>query len=175
MDGKPISFDGIIVPSDNPWFLTLIAVHVLAAMICVIAGAVAMLARKGRGRHPVAGTIYFFGLIVVFATVTIISALRWKEDYHLFVLGLLSLGAATTGRTAKRRQWQRWPVYHVIGMGTSYIVLLTAFYVDNGKFLPVWKEFPSIVYWTLPAVVGTPIIIYTLLRHTIVRGQNRPE
>jgi len=31
-------------------------------------------------------------------------------------------------------------------MGVSYIVLLTAFYVDNGKSLPLWKELPPISY-----------------------------
>ena len=25
-------------------------------------------------------------------------------------------------------------------MGLSYILLLTAFYVDNGKSLPLWKD-----------------------------------
>ena len=28
-------------------------------------------------------------------------------------------------------------------MGASYILLLTAFYVDNGKNLPLWRELPE--------------------------------
>jgi len=173
MEGKPISIDGIIIPSDNPLFLVLIAVHVLAAITCVVAGVVAMLAPKERGRHTSAGSVYYFGMFVVFVTVTIISALRWKEDYYLFLLGLFSLSAAVIGRMAMKRKWRGWAVYHVIGMGSSYIVLITAFYVDNGKFLPIWRNFPPIVYWTLPAILGTPIIIYTLLRHPIIKKQNR--
>jgi hypothetical protein len=54
-------------------------------------------------------------------------------------------------------------------MGLSYIFLLTAFYVDNGKNLPLWKELPAIVLWLLPAVVGIPIIVRVLLRHPLLR------
>jgi hypothetical protein len=54
-------------------------------------------------------------------------------------------------------------------MGASYILLLTAFYVDNGKNLPLWKDLPSISYWTFPALVGIPIIIRTMLRHPLLR------
>ena len=45
-------------------------------------------------------------------------------------------------------------------MGTSYIFMLTAFYVDNGKTLPLWKELPQIAFWLLPAAVGVPLILY---------------
>jgi len=53
-------------------------------------------------------------------------------------------------------------------MGTSYVLLLTAFYVDNGKNLPLWKELPQIAFWLLPSVVGVPIILNALWRHPIV-------
>ena len=49
------------------------------------------------------------------------------------------------------------------------MLLLTAFYVDNGHQLPVWKELPAWTYWTLPALVGTPIIVWALLRHRVVK------
>jgi hypothetical protein len=171
MSGNPVTFDGIVIPSDDPVFLALIAVHVLAALICVIAGIVAMLSKKQPGTHPKAGSVYYYGLWIVFITVIIISIVRWSEDYPLFILGGLSFGLAFTGRKAEKLKWKKWPVIHVLGMGFSYILLITAFYVDNGKFLPVWKNMPHIVYWTLPAIVGIPIIIRTLLRHPVVRQQ----
>lgn len=34
----------------------------------------------------------------------------------------------------------------ITGMGLFYILLLTAFYVDNGKSQPLWRDFPSIAY-----------------------------
>jgi len=53
---------------------------------------------------------------------------RWAEDYHLFILGALSFGAASLGRTARRQRWRNWLKLHITGMGLSYIFLLTAFY-----------------------------------------------
>jgi hypothetical protein len=61
-------------------------------------------------------------------------------------------------------------------MGTSYILLLTAFYVDNGRNLPLWRNLPPIAYWVLPAVVGILIIVRALLWHPVVHASRlRPS
>src|SRR5690349_21723685 len=138
-------------------------------MACVVSGMVAMLSRKGPGRHPTWGTAYYWCLSVVFVSACLLSALRWAEDDYLFFLGSLSFAAATFGRSAHRQRWPGWVRLHISGMGSSYILLLTAFYVDNGKSLPLWKELPSIAYWLLPGAVGLPLIVYALLRHPLVR------
>jgi hypothetical protein len=74
---------------------------------------------------------------VVVASAAWLAALRWPQDAYLLVLGTLSFAAATLGRTARRRGWQwrrwRWIGLHLTGMSASFILLLTAFYVDNGK------------------------------------------
>ena len=44
--------------------------------------------------------------------------------------------AGAVGRLARRRLWRGWLRVHVTGMAISYILLLTAFYVDNGPHLP---------------------------------------
>jgi hypothetical protein len=49
----------------------------------------------------------------------------------------------------------------------SYILLLTAFYVDNGKNLPLWNKLPQIAFWLLPGAVGIPFIVRALLRHPL--------
>jgi hypothetical protein len=54
-------------------------------------------------------------------------------------------------------------------MGVSYILLLTAFYVDNGPNLPLWRHLPDAAFWVLPAALGAPILIHALLRHPLVR------
>ena len=41
----------------------------------------------------------------------------------------------------------------------SYILMLTAFYVDNGKNLPFWKELPQIAFWLLPGAIGVPVVM----------------
>jgi hypothetical protein len=164
---------GIPIPSSSPLFLAVVALHVIVGLTCVIAGLVAMLCAKRPGRHPAAGTVYYWSLAVVFASMTVLSAMRWPEDAHLFFLGLLSFTAATVGRTARRVRWPGWLKYHIIGMGSSYILLLTAFYVDNGQNLPLWRSFPSLVYWVAPSLVGLPILIRVLLRHPLILQQRR--
>ena len=166
-EGKPITIDGFLIPTDNLVFLVLLSIHILAALTCVISGILAMFAQKKPGLHPGSGTVYYWSLWIVFGTVVIISLARWKEDYHLFILGCLAISSAVVGRTAERHNWRKWPIVHITCMSTSYIILLTAFYVDNGKFLPVWKNFNPLIYWLLPAVVGIPIIARSLRRHPL--------
>lgn len=132
-----------------------------------------MLSRKQPGRHPQAGTIYYWALAVVFVTMSALAFFRWSEDYHLFVLGLLSFVAATTGRTARRKLWPSWPRIHIAGMSASYILMITAFYVDNGPNLPLWRELPPLTFWILPTLIGAPILVNAFLRHPLVRRQNR--
>lgn len=159
---------GIELPSTSPIFLAIVAFHVLLGVACVITGAVAMLSPKRQGRHPNFGTIYFWCLLAVVVSAAGLSAVHWTRDYPLFILGSLSFAAALGGRTAKRKRWPGWVRWHITGMGVSYILLLTAFYVDNGKSLPIWKELPPIAYWLLPGAIGVPIICRALLHHPLV-------
>ena len=160
---------GIPIPSTSPVFLAIVGLHVLAGLVSAVAGAIAMLCPKGRGRHSDFGKVYFWGLAVVFLSACALSAMRWAEDSVLFGLGALAFALGLFGRTALRRRWPAWPRLHIAGMGGSYIVLLTAFYVDNGKSLPVWRSLSPLTYWLGPAAVGLPIILYAMLRHPIAR------
>ena len=102
MDGNT-TIGGIVIPSTDPAFLAVIVVvHIPLGMACVVTGAVAMLLRKGRGRHSRFGTIYFWCLLALFASATFLSIMRWSQNYHLFVLGACSFGCAWFGRSALR-------------------------------------------------------------------------
>lgn len=59
-------------------------------------------------------------------------------------------------------------------MGASYILLMTGFYVDNGKNLPFWRLFPQWFFWVFPAIVGVPIIIYALRTNSLNRKSGHP-
>jgi len=159
---------GIPIPSSSPLFLSIVAVHVAAGIACALAGIVAMLAPKRGGRHPSAGAVYFWSLVVVSVSMAALSVLRWPANTHLFILGLVSFGAGCVGRTAKRHRWAGGLPVHVTAMGISYIVLLTAFYVDNGPHLPIWRSFPAWVHWLFPSMVGLPILIWALTRHPLI-------
>jgi hypothetical protein len=160
------------VGSTAPVFLAFLAVHVLAGLTAVTAGAVAALSRKGSPRHIRAGRWYYRAITVVFATATILAALRWRQDYDLFIIGAVAFTAATIGYQHRRRH-RAGDTVHIAGMGTAYVAMLTAFYVDNGPHLPLWNHLPTLAFWLLPTVIGAPIIARAILRAQHVRpGQN---
>ena len=76
-----------------------------------------------------------------------------------------TFASALFGRTAVQRRLHQWPRLHLTGMGASYILMLTAFYVDNGKNLPLWDRLPVAAYWLLPAIVAAPVIWRAIRRH----------
>jgi hypothetical protein len=154
-------------------FSLLLLVHVPAGLACVVTGAVAMLSRKRPGLHPRFGQAYFLGLAIVFASATGLAVLRWHEDAYLFYLGMLSFGAGSIGYAARRRQRPGWMTLHIAGLSLSYIVLLTAFYVDNGPRLPLWNRLPMIAFWLGPSIVGLPLLARALSRHTRARADLR--
>ena len=170
MTGDSTVVLGIEIPSTDPVFVgVIVGVHIPLGLACVIAGAVGMFSAKGRGCHSTAGKVYYWCLLALSASATFLSIMRWAENYHLFILGALSFASAWLGRNAVRNRWRHWSRLHVTGMGLSYVLMLVAFYVDNGKQLPLWKDVPHFTYWLLPLVVGIPLIVRALLWHPIVR------
>ena len=90
---------GIPIPSTNPIFLAMIESSSVRACSSDHWGD-SDAEQKGRGRDSTAGTIYFWFLFGVFVTMSALSFMRWAENYHLFILGLLSFASALLGRTA---------------------------------------------------------------------------
>ena len=173
MNTPPLVIGGIPLPFDTPQFLALVGIHVAAGLICVLSGLTAMLSRKSSGRHPAAGKTYFWSLCAVCTTAAIMSALRWEEDWPLFALGVLSSGSAFLGRAARWRHWRQETPVHIASMGLSYIALLTAFYVDNGKNLPLWRALPQIAFWALPGLIGVPLILRAMINNARTAGSRR--
>lgn len=167
---------GVEVGSTAPLFLAVLAVHVPTAGAAIVSGAMAALSRKRPGRHPRAGTIYYWCLTVTFVSLVALSALRWPHDAHLLAIGAVGYAAASVGVLARRRRWRGWPVWarvHGTGMAVSYIALFTGFYVDNGPSLPLWDRLPHLTYWLLPALVGVALLLRAL-RRTTGGARSRP-
>ena len=174
--GETTIVAGIEIPSTDPFFLAVVlGVHIPLGLACVATGAIAMLSRKRRGRHSRLGTSYFWCLLALSASTTLLSLMRWVDNYHLFVLGTLSFTCAWLGRTALRRRWRSWVRLHIAGMGLSYILMLVAFYVDNGKQLPLWKDLPHFMYWLVPVAVGIPLIVRALLWPPLAPSRHDPR
>ena len=154
---------GTEVGSTAPVFLAVLAIHVLAGITAVASGAIAAIARKGSPRHVRAGRLYYRAISAVFATAAILAAMRWRQDYYLFILGAVAFTTATIGYQHRRRHLPG-DTGHIAGMGTAYIALLTAFYVDNGPHLPLWDRLPRLTFWLLPAAIGAPILARAIIR-----------
>jgi len=156
------------VGSTAPAFLAVLAVHVLAGLTAVIAGAVAALARKGSPRHVRAGRWYYRAITAVFATAAALAAMRWAQDRYLLLLGTVAFTAATSGYLHRRRH-RPGDTGHIAGMGIGYTAMLTAFYVDNGPHLPLWDRLPALAFWLLPSAIAAPLIV-----RAITRARNGP-
>jgi len=150
------------VGSTAPVFLAFLVVHVLAGITAVITGAIAALVRKGSSRHIRVGRWYYRAITVVFATATALAAMRWRQDYYLFIIGAIAFTAATIGDQHRRRH-RPGDTGHIAGMGIAYVAMLTAFYVDNGPHLPLWDRLPALTFWLLPSAIGAPVIIRALI------------
>ena len=169
MTETPIRIAGIPLPSAAPIFLLVVAIHVVAGLAAVITGAVAMFSAKGPGRHPSFGSWYYRSVVLTSLTMGVLSAMRWTHDYHLFILGAFALTAVVTGKYTAPSRIEGQARMHITAMGLSYVFLLTAFYVDNGPNLPVWRSLPHLTYWVLPILVGAPLIVRALLTHPVVQ------
>lgn len=164
---------GVEIPSTSPLFLTIVALHIAIGLAAVICGAIAMLSKKERGRHSRYGDRYYWSIVLVNLTAATLTAMRFAENLHVMLLGVMCLGAATLGRSAMRRKGRAWAPTHIAGMGLSYILLLTAFYVENGSDLPLWDRLPPITYWIIPGAVGVPLILLALWLHPVPRRARR--
>ena len=159
------------VGSTAPVFLAFLAVHVVAGLTAVITGAIAALTRKGSPCHVRAGRWFYWAIAVVFVTAAALTIMRWRQDFHLLIIGTVAVIAATIGYLHRRRH-RPGDTGHILGMGIGYVAMLTAFYVDNGPHLPLWDRLPPLTFWFLPAVVGAPIVTRAVL--TARRRQDKP-
>ena len=158
---------GIPVPSTDKAFLAFVLCHILIALAAVISGLFAMLTRKSNGIHAKAGRVYYWSMAISFGLIIILSVMRWPHNIHLLTIGILAFFSVHFGkRFAKNKNKST----HTVLMGLSYIFLLTGFYVDNGKNLPLWRLLPQWSFYALPAVVGIPIILRALYRHPLNKG-----
>lgn len=118
-----------------------------------------MSSKKKKGKHTIAGEIYHFSYVFVFVTAIIMSILHWEKSQYLFYIALFSYGLALLGYLAVKKKWKNWLGFHLGGMLGSYIGIVTATLVVNVHRIPLLNEFPTLVIWFLPTIIGTPMIV----------------
>ena len=161
IDGFPLSF-----------FLPLV-VHALAALTTGVTGVITFSRPKRSVRHPTWGVRYLWAYTVVFLTAIILSVQHLPTDAYLVVLATLGYGFALSGYAARRFRQEpivrrvvgkQWVIAHIVGMIGSYVVLWTAFYVDNAHLIPGLKELPTLTFWVLPSLIALPFLVVSLSR-----------
>ncbi len=161
IDGFPLSF-----------FLPLV-VHALAALTTGVTGVITFSRPKRSVRHPKWGVRYLWAYTVVFLTAIILSVQHWPTDAYLVVLATIGYGFALGGYGARRFRkapWllrvlgKQWISAHIVGMIGSYVVLWTAFYVDNAHLIPGLKQLPTLTFWVLPTMIALPFLVVSLSR-----------
>ena len=163
IDGFPLSF-----------FLPLV-VHALAALTTGVTGVITFSRPKRSVRHPTWGVRYLWAYTVVFLTAIILSVQHWPMDAYLVVLASIGYGFALGGYTARRFRQEplirrilgkQWVVVHIVGMIGSYVILWTAFYVDNAHLIPLLNHLPPLTFWVLPSLISLPFLVLSLSRFT---------
>lgn len=167
-----VELPGVAALDARPLFVAVLAVHVFAGLTGVVAGALAATARKRRGRHPRAGTVYLVTLAAIGVTAAVMVLMRGQK-WHLLVIATVAVGLGATGWLARRRRWHRWVLWHGIAMPGSYVAMLTGFYVDNGPRLLVWDQLPVLAFWVGPALVGLPLTVLALIRNHALPARSR--
>ena len=157
-----LDIPGLPTPDAGPVFDLALLVHIAAGLTSVASGLLAMVTRKGGRWHITAGRVFVIGIVTLFATMLVMTVIRWPATAHLAGLGAIALAATLVGWRNRRRH-QRDAV-HIALMGLAYIAMLTAFYVDNGPHLPLWERLPDWAFWILPSAIGVPLTVRAIHR-----------
>ena len=135
--------------------------HISAALLSVLLGAMILLARKVTPRHRQWGRIYGVALLVTVTSSFFVTDLRhgWSVFHAVSVLtGLLVLCGwwqPVFGRS--RAGWVR---RHMLSMQLSYLVLIVTGTAQFFDYLPLPNDaLNAIVFLQLPLMVGIVAII----------------
>lgn len=115
----------------------------------------------------------FFGLMHIgFVILGIVALIRSNT-----AMGIISLVFGVIGVRSNYITYQRlskklvyknyWLLAHIGGMLGSYIGAITAFTVNNGRWIPA----PGIVLWLGPTVFLVPLIIFEINKHQKKAGK----
>ena len=55
-------------------------------------------------------------------------------------------------------------IAHLSGMIGSYVVLWTAFFVDNAHLFPGLNRLPTLTFWVAPTLIAVPFLVRSIAR-----------
>lgn len=129
--------------------------HVASGVAALALGPLALLAARRRQRsYTGLRDTYYWTVLVVCITATVVSVLAWARLWWLVPIAAVSYGLVLAGYLGSRHHWPLWVRAH--GWGGSYIALVTALLVVSARGVSGALE---AIAWILPAAIGTPLIV----------------
>jgi|SRR5690625_1787084 len=141
-------------------FDVFLKIHIISGIVCLVIGPIIIFLKKERGWHTRFGELYHGSYILVFLSAIVTSVIHWEDSAYLFFIALFSYGLALFGYLARKRRVQNWLPKHIAGMVGSYIGIVTAVLIVNIAKIPIANELPVMIFWFLPSIIGTPLIIW---------------
>jgi hypothetical protein len=131
---------------------TVLWVHVATGVVAWIVGAVALWMNLPGRRSRRALAAFHWSVLAVAVTASVLVAYRPAELWWLWLLAILSYGLALLGYLAPRERSLGWLRLGIHGQGGACIALVTATFVVSVDGLT------RIAAWTLPTLVGVPLL-----------------
>jgi len=153
----PVVITAWPIPDGRPVFLAVLAVHVAAGVVCVVAGA-RRIGAQATGLPPACGR----------------STMGWSARRRLVTLSVLRAHDPTCYRRLHRDDRGN---VRCGGASARLAAVCTApawpcptspadrLLRDNGPNLPLWDLLPHITYWLLPAAIGGRLLLRSLRRN----------
>lgn len=130
--------------------------HIVAGASALLIGPIAMWAPKRIGAHSRMGEIFFVAVIAVCISGGWLGVIHWDSRAPFVFIALGTFAFALLGYVAAKSRWRRWMVAHVVGQGSAYTAVVTAFIVTN------WDELTGTPGTASPAVFLVPMAIGTV-------------
>ena len=148
---------------------SLLALPATAGSLGLVLGPIAIWSSRRGPLESGAGTAYHWSVLAVYLTASGLVALDVPGLWWLLPLAALSYALALLGLIAPRRRGRGWVRAYAHGQGGSYIALVTALLVVSAD------GSASVAAWTLPTLVGVPLIERRVTRIAARQPTQRPR
>ena len=129
--------------------------HVVGGGLALLLGPIAMHAEKRIGVHSRVGLLFFIVVLAVSASGGTLAVVHWQDRWPFLFIAIGTVAFALLGYAASKRRWRHWLVAHVIGQGSAYTAMVTAFVVSNWDSLTGAPGEETALAFLAPMLVGT--------------------
>ncbi len=139
---------------------SLAVLHIAAAVLALLAGALVLGSAKGTRWHRLMGRLYVTAMLVL--NLSALNIYRLSGEFGAFhVAALFSLLVTLTGVTAVRWRWLRggWLDMHFHLMSWSYVGLVAAAVSESAVRVPAVPFWPAVGIGTFLVMVLGAVII----------------